>query len=245
MDEAQLGLSDQIDQATQRLLDDARIIPEGELRAPSLLPGWSRARVLAHLARGADATRNLLVGARSGQDRGAHASAEAWEADTERTAALSGKDLAADLADSAMALRTVARRLPDRAWQVRVQVPGLAPFPAAELLTRRLVEVELHHCDLATGYTAADWPEFFAALELAEPMRSQRQDRLGYPPGSVAARGRPQAAWKPGQGLPGSLLGPGGGRKPLPGDLAGRHAHGWAREASGDLSRARCPVVHV
>jgi maleylpyruvate isomerase len=216
MDAAQRELSDQIDQATQRLLDDARVIPEDQLQAPSLLPGWSRARVLAHLARGADAMRNLLIGARSGQDRAAYASAEALGADIERTAAMNAKELAADLADSAMALRTVARQLPDQAWEVRVGVPGLAPFPAAELLTRRLVEVELHHCDLATGYTAADWPEVFAAMELAEPMRSQREDRLGYPPGSAAAKsasiGRPAAAWKPGKGLPGSLLGPGGGR---------------------------------
>lgn len=219
MDAAQRELSDQIDQATQRLLDDARVIPEGDLRAPSLLPGWSRARVLAHLARGADAMRSLLIGARSGRDQGAHAGAEAWQADIERTAAMSGKDLAAELADSAMALRTLARQLPDQAWQVRVRVPGLAPFPAAEVLTRRLVEVELHHCDLGTGYASADWPEVFAAMELAEPMRSQRADRLGYQPGSAgagAARGRPVAAWKPGQGLPGSLLGPGRGRKPLP-----------------------------
>jgi maleylpyruvate isomerase len=215
VDTAQRELSNQIDQATQRLLDDARIIPEGDLRAPSLLPGWSRARVLAHLARGADAMRNLLIGARSGPDRVAYASAEALSADMERTAAMSAGDLTADLADSAMALRAVARQLPDQAWQVPVRVPGLAPFPAAEVLTRRLVEVELHHCDLGTGYAPADWPAAFAAMELTEPMRSQRQDRMGYPLGSAGAegeaiRGRPTAQWNPGQRLPGSLLGPGG-----------------------------------
>src|ERR1700754_2505195 len=63
MDSAQRELSDQIDLATQRLLDRARIITEPDLRAPSLLPGWPRARVLAHLALGADAMRDLLVGA--------------------------------------------------------------------------------------------------------------------------------------------------------------------------------------
>ena len=39
--------------------DGARIMSEGDLRAPSLLPEWTRAHVLAHLARGADAMRNL------------------------------------------------------------------------------------------------------------------------------------------------------------------------------------------
>jgi uncharacterized protein (TIGR03083 family) len=220
MDAAQRELSDQIDYATQRLLDDARSIPEADLRAPSLLPGWTRAHVLAHVARNADAMRNLLIGARSGQDRTAYASAQAREADIERGAEMTAKDLMADLADSAMALRTIVKQLPDEAWQVRVRILDSAPFPAAELLTRRLVEVELHHCDLAVGYSSADWPAAFAAMELTDPMRSQRRDRLRYPPPSPQARsafpGRPVAPWKPGQRLPGSWLGTGDKGRTLP-----------------------------
>ena len=67
MDAEQLQLSDEIDQATQRLLDAARVIAEPDLRSPSLLPGWSRAHVIAHLAGGADAMRNLLGGVRAGR----------------------------------------------------------------------------------------------------------------------------------------------------------------------------------
>src|SRR5215472_8294833 len=211
MDAAQRELSDQIDHATQRLLDDARTIPEADLRAPSLLPDWTRAHVLAHVARNADAMRNLLAGARSGQDRPAYASAQAREADIERGAAMRAADLMADLADTAMALRAVVRRLPDEAWRFRVRVLDSAPFPAAEVLTRRLVEVELHHCDLGAGYAPADWPAAFASMDLAEPMRSQRQDRLSYPRPSTGTEpgfpARPPAPWKPGQRLPGSWLG--------------------------------------
>src|SRR6202051_4866659 len=116
MDAALRQLTDQIDQATQRLLDTARIITEPDLRAPSLLPGWTRAHVLAHLARGADAMRNLLIMARTGEDRPAYASAGARDADIEAGAGMTAKDLATDLADSAMAFRTVARQLSDDAW---------------------------------------------------------------------------------------------------------------------------------
>ena len=178
MDAAQRQLSDQTDQATQRLLGTAREIAEPELRQPSLLPGWTRAYVLAHLARGADAMRYLLVGARSGQDRPAYASEQEWAAATEYTAGLSTKELAAEVAASAMALRVISRQLSDEAWQAPVRPRNSESFPAAELLTRRLVEVELHHCDLGTGYGPADWPAVFATMELAEPMRSLRQDRL-------------------------------------------------------------------
>ncbi|MGH3196295.1 MAG: maleylpyruvate isomerase N-terminal domain-containing protein [Streptosporangiaceae bacterium] len=211
MDAAQRELNDQIDLATQRLLDTARVIAEPDLRAPSLLPGWTRAHVLGHLARGADAMRNLLAGVRSGQDRPAYVSAEARQADIEHGAGLRANELMAELADSAMALRTVARQLPDEGWQVPVRILDSAAFPAAQLLTRRLVEVELHHCDLGAGYGPADWPAAFATRELAEPMRSQRQDRLNYPEPSEAAGlrspARPPAPWNPNRPLPGSWLG--------------------------------------
>lgn len=183
MDTAQRRLCDQIDDATQRLLSTARVIAEPDLRQPSLLPGWTRAHVLAHLARGADAMRTLMTAARTGQDRPAYASAGDREAGIERTAAQNAKDLVADVAGSAMALRTVARGLPDQAWARPVRILGSAPFPAAQLLTRRLAEVELHHCDLAAGYTPADWPDTFISLDLAEPMRAQRQERLSRPRG--------------------------------------------------------------
>ena len=208
MDAAQRELNDQIDLATQRLIDAARVITEPDLRAPSLLPGWTRAHVLAHLARGADAMRNLLVGVRSGQERPAYVSAEARQADIEHGAGMRADELMADLADSAMALRTMARQLPDEGWQVPVRILDSALFPAAQLLTRRLVEVELHHCDLGAGYGPADWPAAFADLDLAEPMRSQRADRLtSTRKAEPLAPVRPSAPYRPNQRLPGSWLG--------------------------------------
>src|SRR5260370_11008149 len=182
MDEAQRRLSDQIDQATQRLLGTARVITEPDLREPSLLPGWTRAHVLAHLARNADAMRNLLVGVRDGQDRPAYASAQARQAGIEHGAALRADELVADLVSSAMALRTVARQLPGDRWQIPVRIGDSAPFPAAGPRTRRLVEGELHHCDLGAGYGPADSPAAFAALDPAEPMRAWREATLGCPP---------------------------------------------------------------
>ena len=173
MDAALRELSDQIDQATQRLLGTARIITDPDLRVPSMLPGWTRGHVLAHVARNADGMRNVLVGVRTGQDRPAYASAEAREAGIEQDAGRRATEQAADLASSAMALRTV----------------------------------ELHHCDLGAGYGPGDWPAFFADMELAEPMRSWRQDRLSYPEPAPLRSARPPASWRRGRPLPGSWLG--------------------------------------
>jgi maleylpyruvate isomerase len=212
MDAALRGLSDEVDLATQRLLDDARTLTEDDLRGPSRLPGWTRAHVLAHLARGADAMRNVLAGARLGEDRPGYASAQARDDAIEAGAALSAADLMADLAESAMALRALSRLLPESAWQAPVRAGGAVPFPAAGLITRRLAEVELHHCDLATGYGPDRWAAAFTTLELDEPLRSQRQERIGRRPGAEPesrSRPRPPASWRPGQPLPGSWIGRG------------------------------------
>lgn len=183
---------------------------EMDLRADSLLPGWSRAHVVAHLARGADAMRNLLIGARAGQDRPAYASAEARSADINASAAAGATELADDLADSAMALWTLARQLPDEAWRYQVRVLDSPRFPASQLLIRRLAEVELHHCDLGIGYGHDQWTTVFATAELGEPMRSQRAERLGYQQReSVRARSmaRKIPPYQPGRPLPGSWIG--------------------------------------
>jgi maleylpyruvate isomerase len=210
MDPAQRELHDVLDVATQRLIDEARLLSEADLRAPSLLPGWSRAHVLAHLSRSADAMRNLLAGARAGQDRPAYPSAAARAADIEAGAAAPAGQLTDDLVTSAMSLRAVARELPGPAWRYQLRILGSDPFPASQLLVRRLAEVELHHCDLGIGYGPGQWTAAYATMDLAEPMRSQRADRLGYDqPESVRARSmaREIPAYRPSQPLPGSWIG--------------------------------------
>jgi maleylpyruvate isomerase len=210
VDAEQRELSDALDTATQRLIDEARLLSGSDLRAPSLLPGWSRGHVLAHLARGADAMRNLLAGARAGQDRPAYPSAEATAAAIEAAAAADARELVDDLAAAAMALRTVAGQLPGEAWRYQVRVLDSQPFPASQLLVRRLAEVELHHCDLGIGYGPDQWLAVFTAMELDEPMRSQRAERTGYvQPESVRARSmaRDVPPYHSGQPLPGSWLG--------------------------------------
>ena len=198
MDAALRELNDQLDLATQRLLDAARIVPEPDLRAPSLLRGWTRADVLAHLARGADAMRSLLLGARAGQQRPVRTGGQGRRT---RPPPRRPKDLMTDLAASAMALRTVIRQLPDQAWSFRLKIEPAEPFPAAQMPIRRLVEVELHHCDLGIGYDASSWPSGFGAAQLPEPMHSQRQERMSYPPQSYQPTppARPAAAPGPAQ----------------------------------------------
>src|SRR4051795_10985654 len=73
----------------ERLTDD-------DLAAPSALPDWSRAQVVAHLARNADALVNLLAWARTGVETPMYPSREVRNAGIDETAALSPAGLKAD-----------------------------------------------------------------------------------------------------------------------------------------------------
>ncbi|WP_461028698.1 maleylpyruvate isomerase family mycothiol-dependent enzyme, partial [Streptomyces sparsus] len=129
--------------------------PGALLAAPSLLPGWTRGHVLAHLARNADALVNVVEG------RPMYPDAQSREADIEAGA---GRPLDVQLDD----LRTSAERLAAAfdaldadAWQQRVELRNGVTDLAAALPFRRRVEIELHHVDLGAGYAVHDLPGDF------------------------------------------------------------------------------------
>src|SRR5690348_4121085 len=150
----------EIERATDRLLRTAATLDETAIAEPSLLPGWTRGHVLAHLARNADSYVNLLTSARTGELIPAYASPAARAADIEAGA---GRPPAAHLDD----LRTATARLahaasimPAEAWAEPVPSSG-TPRIAATLIWSRLREIEVHHVDLDAGYGTADWPDAF------------------------------------------------------------------------------------
>src|SRR5512145_2600597 len=69
--------------ATQRLVRTAEQLDDDTVRLPSLCPGWTRAHVLTHVARNADALTNLLTWASTGVETPMYESAEARAADIE------------------------------------------------------------------------------------------------------------------------------------------------------------------
>jgi maleylpyruvate isomerase len=140
-----------------RKLDDewARAIGglgEPELRAPSALPGWSRAHVLAHIARNADGLRNLLVWANTGAETPMYASPEARDADIEASARHGAADLLADFVASAAHFEKYAAGMPDEAWAREVRNRQGAPITGTVVARMRLSELTIHLADLDRGY---------------------------------------------------------------------------------------------
>ena len=96
-------LREQVGGATDRLLATAAQLTDEQVKAPSLLPGWSRGHVLTHLARNADGLRNLLIWARTGVPTPQYASPQARDAAIAAGADRTAAEQAADIRDSAAA----------------------------------------------------------------------------------------------------------------------------------------------
>jgi len=126
--------------------------------AASTLPGWSRAHVLTHLARNADAMANLLVWARTGVPTPAYASREQRDADIEAGVTRPPAAIRHDVCASSDRLAAIIEAMPEPAWSARVTGPGGAEIAAAEVPWLRAREMWIHAVDLDVGATFTDLP---------------------------------------------------------------------------------------
>lgn len=154
--------SAEIDRATERLMTTVRSMPDDDVRGPSLLPGWSRGHVLAHLARNADGLRNLLEGAAEGVARSAYPSREARNDDIEAGARRPIEEQRADIAAAHERFVSAVAAMPSSAWEFELSWGTAGQRrPAREVLDARLREVAIHHVDLDAGFGFEHWePEF-------------------------------------------------------------------------------------
>lgn len=144
--------------ATERLADVVRNLNDTVFPVPSLLPGWTRAHVVAHLARNADALVNLLVWARTGIEHPMYASRADRDADIEEGARRLPQVLREDLSAACARFEEAARRLADVDWRVHVAHRTGRTFPAVEIPAMRLFEIWLHLVDLQIGFRLEDIP---------------------------------------------------------------------------------------
>lgn len=153
--------------ATGRLIATAERLTDAEVRTRSTLPGWSRGHVLTHLARNADALRNLLIWAATGVETPMYVSNEARDADIEAGSGRPASDLLADLQATCELFGNAAAGLPRDRLDEIVRMRSGREILARDVPGRRLIEVEFHHVDLDAGYTPAHWPDEFVADTLA------------------------------------------------------------------------------
>ncbi|HZB47560.1 MAG TPA: maleylpyruvate isomerase N-terminal domain-containing protein [Mycobacteriales bacterium] len=174
---------DEVRWSTERLLAALRHPPRDEayLARPSLLPGWTRAHVLGHLACNADALVRTLEGTRRGDRVPMYAGEAERAADIEAASRLAPADLLDEVTASAERLERTWSRMTPVDWESEA-VTRTGPQPARRLIGARWREVEIHRVDLDDGYGPGDWPASFVAPLLPSLLDPER---LGprLPPG--------------------------------------------------------------
>lgn len=223
-DELHVGFDAALDElvaSTDRLLLAVDTLDDPALREPSLLPGWTRAHVLTHVARNADGIANLVSWARTGEEVPMYAGGRAGrDADIEAGSQRHIGDIRLDLNDSAERLLEAFADFPVEGLDREVTFGSGATAYGGELPLLRVRELEIHHVDLRWGYTPADWSEAFACrtLDQVAPQFRDRDcpvSRLETPDGrcwEVAAQGptlrgdlRDLTAWLVGRPAVGEL----------------------------------------
>lgn len=156
----------EVQTATAHFMSTAARLDDAAVRGPSLLPGWTRGHVLAHVARNADGLVNLLTWARTGVETPQYVSRDARNADIERGAGRAAAEHLTDLGDSAAVFAAAVEAVPPDRWDVLVRWTGGQERPARAILSARLREVEIHHVDLDLDYTPAHWHTDFSGRVL-------------------------------------------------------------------------------
>jgi len=137
--------------ALQRVRDE-------DFAAPTLLPGWRREQLVAHVGYNARAVARLVTWASTGVETPMYASPEARADEIEAGATLRPDALRSLCEHAAIDLDVRWRDLPDDRWGMTVVTAQGREVPASETLWLRSREVWLHAVDLDVGGRVDDIP---------------------------------------------------------------------------------------
>ncbi|MFI1462244.1 maleylpyruvate isomerase N-terminal domain-containing protein [Nocardia carnea] len=169
---------------------------EQQMAQPSILPGWTRKHVMAHVAANADALGNLVHWAQTGERTPMYSSAEQRNADIETGAQRRATELTEWLNTSVHELGAAMAALTGEQWRTEVVTAQGRTVPATEIPWLRAREVCIHAADLGTDTTFADLPDDFLTALITDIQGKRGFDEVpGGPLSEVAAylAGRPHS----------------------------------------------------
>ncbi|WP_137843312.1 maleylpyruvate isomerase family mycothiol-dependent enzyme [Microbacterium sp. 2FI] len=138
---------------------------------PSLLPGWSRRHLVAHVGFNARAVARLVEWARTGVENPMYASDTQRAEEIEFGATLPVEALRHLAAHAAVHLDVEWRDLPEAAWSHEVRTAQGRLVPASETVWIRTREVWIHAVDLRNGASVRDFPPELHDLLLDDLIR--------------------------------------------------------------------------
>lgn len=161
-----LALED-LHRSDQRVVRTVDSLTVEDWTAASVLPGWTRAHVVAHLALNAEGFAGALAGLVEGELVPIYPSNQSREEGIAELAAQDPEEIRERFFAATQRFRDVALELEDQHWAATVhRLPEGPIWPADGLVAARQREVEIHHADLGAAYGHADWPTGFTAVLL-------------------------------------------------------------------------------
>jgi maleylpyruvate isomerase len=194
-----------LDASSRELNRTVDALSAEDLAAPSLLPGWSRAHVVAHVAMNGFALAGVLDAIGRGRAVAMYASDDQRDREIVELAKVEPAELREKLYAATTQFGDKVALMDDERWQGEYnRLPGGPTWPAVTLVPTRRREVEIHHADLGAAYTHRDWPEDF----VRELLDAVTVDQAGSGPFRVRATdlGR---EWEVGDGDGPTVLGTG------------------------------------
>ena len=150
-----------------------------DFSTPSLLEGWTRSHIVAHVAYNAAALCNLMHWAETGEETPMYESPQARGEEIEYGATLL-PDALRNLHDHTVARLDAAwRDATEAAWSAEVKTAQGRTVPASETLWMRTREVWIHAVDLDVRATFSDIPEVILSTLLEEIPGKWRAGGLG------------------------------------------------------------------
>jgi len=133
-------------------------LTDRDLDGPSLLPGWSRRHVVAHVGYNARALTRLVDWATSGVETPMYSSLDERTEEIERGATQPSRALRHLNEHAAITLDVAWRDTPDAVWSTLVRTAQGRTVPLTETVWMRTREVWMHAVDLDHGAALADVP---------------------------------------------------------------------------------------
>lgn len=169
---------DALHQSEQHLLRTVDSLSSDAWGEPSVLPGWTRAHVAAHLALNAEGLAGAVNGLAHDVEVPVYESSEKRDTDIEELSQAEPPEIRERLFGAGQALRDALSTLDEAHWAGSVaRVPDGPRWSAVAVPETRRREVEIHHADLDLGYLPSAWPTDFSLRMVA-----QRQDELARLP---------------------------------------------------------------
>ncbi len=157
-----------LDSSSQALNRTIDALTDDDFAVPSLLPGWTRAHVVAHIALNAASLARVIDGTVHGNPVPMYATDAERDAEIEQLAKADPTELRERSLAATTAFSDAVAELHDQHWSDQIlRLPAGPAWPMVTVVPTRRREVEIHHADLGTAYTRADWSEDFV-IELLD-----------------------------------------------------------------------------